>query len=109
MSYTVRTLHAVAADAVTDLDPRIDPRLMWPLAYLEERLGFTIVQDETTVLHGDIMRVDLARGGRRVRVTWIPETDQRFVSEGTRLLGVYDSFPELAQALDGFAPVRAAA
>jgi len=92
-----------------DLDPRIDPRLMWPLAYLEERLGFAVVQDGSSSLHGDVLRVDLERGGVRLRVTWIPETDQRFVTRGAELLGVHGSFPALARALDELAPARAAA
>jgi len=51
---------------LSEIDPRIDPRLMWPLHYLRERLGFTPVTDSATVLHGDILRIDLARGGTRV-------------------------------------------
>jgi hypothetical protein len=96
-------------DDQPDIDPRIDPRLMWPLAYVQERMGFTLVADDSTTLHGDILRVNLERAGQRVHVTWVPATDQRFVSRGQELLGVYGSFAELAEALDRLVPVCAAA
>jgi hypothetical protein len=91
------------------LDPRIDPRLMWPLQYLEDRLGFVLADSPANVLHGDILRADLERGPLRVRVTWVPRTEQIFVSQGRRLLAVHARFPELAAALEALTVEHAAA
>jgi len=81
-------------------DPRIDPRIMWPLEYLRIHHGFLQVESDATRLHGDVLRVALERDGARVTVTWVPATEQVFVTQGRRLLGVHTSFPALAAALD---------
>ena len=85
-----------------ELDPAdlIDPRVMWPLTYLRVRLGYRVVPAERTSLTGDVIAVELERDGNRVRVTWVPETGQVFVTRGPELLGVHGSFAELAAALE---------
>lgn len=95
----------ISTEATVDADPRIDPRIMWPLDYLRINYGFTVTDSVETHLHGDILRAELERGDLRVTVTWIPATDQRFLTQahGTRLLGTYDSFATLAAALEELA------
>jgi len=83
-----------------DDDPRIDPRIMWPLEYLRVHHGFLRAESDATRLHGDVLRVEFERDGVRVTVTWVPATEQVFVTQGRRLLGVHTSFPALADALE---------
>jgi hypothetical protein len=84
-----------------DPDDLIDPRVMWPLHYLTFRLGYRVVPaGRGASLTGDLISVELERDHVRVRVTWVPRTEQIFVTRGSELLGVHGSFPELAAALD---------
>lgn len=81
-------------------DPRIDPRVMWPLEYLRVHQGFSVADSDATRLHGDILRVELERDELRVLVTWVPATEQVFVTRGQELLGVFGGFRELVDGLE---------
>ena len=83
-----------------DEDPRIDPRVMWPLEYLRVHQGFSVADSPVTRLHGDVLRVELVRGRLRVLVTWVPATEQVFVTRGQELLGVFGGFRELVDGLE---------
>lgn len=83
-----------------DEDPRIDPRVMWPLEYLRVHQGFSVTDSDVTRLHGDILRVELERDHLRVLVTWVPATEQVFVTCGQELLGVFGGFRELVDGLE---------
>jgi hypothetical protein len=92
-----------------DPDDLIDPRVMWPLKYLTLRLGYRVVPAERASLTGGVIAVELERGDVHVRVTWVPETGQLFLTRGKELLGVHGSFAELAATLEDLPPAAAAA
>jgi hypothetical protein len=78
----------------------IDPRAMWPLAYLSGRLGYRVAAYGTTGPDQDVISADLVREDTRVRVDWFPRSQHVMVSRGGDLVGAYGSFPELADALE---------
>jgi hypothetical protein len=78
----------------------IDPRAVWPLAYLSGRLGYRVAAYGTAGPDKDVVAVDLVRGQTRVHVDWFPRTHDVMVSQDGGLVGAYGSFPELADALE---------
>jgi hypothetical protein len=78
----------------------IDPRAVWPLAYLSGRLGYRVAGYAVAGPDKDVISVDLARDGVRVHVDWFPRTRHILVSQGSALLGAYASFAEMADALE---------
>jgi hypothetical protein len=78
----------------------IDPRAMWPLAYLSGRLGYRVAGYGTTGPDKDVITADLVRGDTRVRVDWFPRTHHVMVSQGGSLIGAYETFPALAEVLE---------
>ena len=78
----------------------IDPRTMWPLAYLSGRLGYHLTAYGVDGPDRDVISVDLVRDGVEVHVDWFPRTSHLLVSQGSSLLGAHTSFPELAEALE---------
>ena len=78
----------------------IDPRAMWPLAYLSGRLGWRLVGYSVDGPGKDVISADLERSDVRVRVDWFPRTGEALVSQGTSLLAVCLSVVELVEMLD---------
>lgn len=80
----------------------IDPRTVWPLAYLSGRLGYRLTSYGIDGPDKDVITVDLARDGSRahVHVDWFPRTRHIMVSTETGLVGVFSEFAELADALE---------
>jgi hypothetical protein len=82
------------------LSTSIDPRAVWPLAYLSGRLGYRLGSSGIDGPQRDVISADLVRGDTEVHVDWFPRTDHILVSRGTELLGVHATFAELAEALE---------
>ena len=78
----------------------IDPRTVWPLAYLTGRLGYRLTGYGISGPGKDVITVDLTRDDARVRVDWFPRTRHIMVSTDTGLVGVFSEFADLADALD---------
>lgn len=79
----------------------IDPRAMWPLAYLSGRLGYRLAGYSVDGPGKDVISVDLTRQDVRVHLDWFPRTSETFVSSGpSNLLAVCLSFAELADVLE---------
>ena len=78
----------------------IDPRTVWPLAYLSGRLGYRLERYGIDGPGKDVITADLRRGDARVHVDWFPRTKHIMVSTETGLLGVYGEFAEMADALE---------
>ena len=79
----------------------IDPRTVWPLAYLSGRLGYRLASYAIDGPGKDVITADLVRGDARVHVDWFPRTKHIMVSTETGLLGVYSEFADMADALEG--------
>jgi len=78
----------------------IDPRAVWPLAYLSGRLGYRLEGYGIDGPDQDVVSVDLTRGDTRVHVDWFPRTHHIMVSDETGLLGVFGEFADMAAALE---------
>ena len=78
----------------------IDPRAVWPLAYLSGRLGYRMTSYAVDGPDKDVVSADLAREHTRVHVDWFPRTSHILVSDETGLVGAYASFPDMAEALE---------
>ena len=78
----------------------IDPRAVWPLAYLTGRLGYRLTRYDIEGPDNDVITADLARDDARVRVDWFPRAKQIMVSTDTALVGVFSEFAEMADALE---------
>jgi hypothetical protein len=78
----------------------IDPRAMWPLAYLSGRLGYRLAGYAVGGPGKDVISTDLVRGTTEVHVDWFPRTAHILVSQGTDLVAAVGSFGELAEALE---------
>jgi hypothetical protein len=78
----------------------LDPRTIWPLAYLSGRLGYRLAGYAVDGPGKDVVSTDLVRGTTHVHVDWFPRTSHILVSQGTDLLGAFRSFSELAEALE---------
>ena len=78
----------------------IDPRAVWPLAYLSGRLGYRLTRYGIGGPDGDVVTVDLARDDARVHVDWFPRSQHIMVSTDTGLVGVFSEFAEMADALE---------
>ena len=83
----------------------IDPRVLWPLAYLTGRLGYQLEAHGIEGPDRDVLTLDLVRDGVAVHVDWFPRTDHIFVSQDGELLSVHTTFVELAEALEAL-PAR---
>ena len=81
----------------------IDPRAVWPLAYLSGRLGYRLATYGIDGPAKDVVSADLVRGATEVHVDWFPRTSHIMVSQDGDLLGVYQDLPELADALESLA------
>ena len=78
----------------------IDPRAMWPLAYLSGRLGWRLVGYTVDGPGKDVISADLVRSDARVRVDWFPRTGEALVSQGLSLIAVCTSFAALCDVLE---------
>ena len=78
----------------------IDPRAVWPLAYLSVRLGYRLAGYTEHGPAKDVISVDLVRGRTEVHVDWFPRTSHILVSQGAELVGAPTTFAALADALD---------
>ena len=78
----------------------IDPRTVWPLAYLSGRLGYRLAAYGVDGPNKDVVSVDLVRDGTRVHVDWFPRTSHIMVSQDGGLLGVYETFADMADVLE---------
>ena len=84
----------------------IDPRAVWPLAYLSGRLGWRLVGYTVDGPGKDVISLDLERSDVRLRVDWFPRTGEALVSQGLSLIAVCTSFVELCDLLDPATPSR---
>ena len=89
----------LASGAMSITTP-IDPRTVWPLAYLSGRLGYRLAGYGIGGPDKDVITADLTRGDARVRVDWFPRTSHIMVSTDTGLVGVFGEFAEMAVALE---------
>jgi hypothetical protein len=78
----------------------IDPRAMWPLAYLSGRLGWRLTGYSVDGPGKDVISADLLRSDVRVHVDWFPRTGEALISQGSSLLAVCTTFAELCDALE---------
>lgn len=78
----------------------IDPRTVWPLAYLSGRLGYRLASYGIEGPGKDVITADLTRGDACVHVDWFPRTRHMMVSTDTGLIGVFSEFAEMADALE---------
>lgn len=78
----------------------IDPRAMWPLAYLSGRLGWRLTGYTVDGPGKDVISVDLTRSDVCVRVDWFPRTGEALVSQDTSLLAVCTTFAALCDVLE---------
>ena len=78
----------------------IDPRAVWPLAYLSGRLGYRLTSYGIDGPDNDVITVDLTRDDAHVRVDWFPRARQIMVSTDTSLVGVFSEFADMADALE---------
>jgi hypothetical protein len=74
------------------------------MAYITGRLGWRVTGYAVDGPDQDVISADLRRDAVEVHLDWFPRTRHVVLSRGTELLGVYDSFPRLADALESLAP-----
>jgi hypothetical protein len=82
------------------LSTPMDPRTVWPLAYLSGRLGYRLTSYRIDGPDKDVVAVDLTREDTRVHVDWFPRTRHIMVSTDTGLVGVFSEFADMADALE---------